>query len=483
MYFTTLFSTQFLENSDAQLITIKKFNQEMDNDYPTFSICFKGTKFQWYHDFEIFDSYGLNGTQYQLMLEGETALKYDRNDVMRTYHKTPVLVNEGRDIDFSEYHLSTKDLMSDFLRSIHYSAENPSMDFNISSTTDWNETESRPLHLSYQTPKTICFSRNSSDILTSYRLYDMITLNSSAIKASVLPPLERGDTQMDIFVHYPNQLLQSFGKAKYSTTFSHLLSTLNDTNPKVLEIKLSENKRLRKRVNSKDPCTKTIQDYDRYFQLQVAEHLGCVPIYFKQAMNNESNIQECHTKSELMEAQFIIDNYDKFLNEIEKPCDEMMVLTIDSVDNNPNPRPKDIAIKFIYTEKVYEEIQYTKAIGFESWLSNVGGFVGIFLGYSMMQFPELLLFFTTIFNYERRNHLSGKYLLFLIYFLDNIQQKTRYYRNRFKNGNIHFIYRHCKKNQGQNAELFSTKNLNMAPQRRYHIIGSLLLICHVFCLR
>ena len=95
----------------------------------------------------------------------------------------------------------------------------------------------------------------------------------------------------------------------------------------------------------------------------------------------------------------------------------MMVLTIHSVNNNPNPKPKDIAIKFIYTEKVYEEIQYTKAIGFESWLSNVGGFVGIFLGYSMMQFPELLLFFTTIFNYERRNQFRSKFFLFHIYFL------------------------------------------------------------------
>ena len=93
---------------------MKKFNQETDNDYPTFSICFKGTKFQWYHDFEIFDSYGLNGTQYQLMLEGEGVMKYDRNDLIRNYNKTPVFVNKGRDIDFSKYHLSTKDLMKNF---------------------------------------------------------------------------------------------------------------------------------------------------------------------------------------------------------------------------------------------------------------------------------------------------------------------------------------------------------------------------------
>ena len=108
-----------------------------------------------------------------------------------------------------------------------------------------------------------------------------------------------------------------------------------------------------------------------------------------------------------MEAQYIIENFDKFLNLKEKPCDEMLVLTVDSVNNNPNPKPTDIAIKFVYSERVYEEIQYTKAIGFESWLSNVGGFVGIFLGYSMMQFPEFLLFFANVFNYERKKQFRG----------------------------------------------------------------------------
>ena len=95
----------------------------------------------------------------------------------------------------------------------------------------------------------------------------------------------------------------------------------------------------------------------QYFQKSVAKTLGCVPIYFKQAVKNQENIKECHTKKELRKAQFIIDNYDKFLDTIEKPCDEMLVLTIDSIDSNPSPRPKDIAIKFIYTEKVYEDFK------------------------------------------------------------------------------------------------------------------------------
>ena len=112
-----------------------------------------------------------------------------------------------------------------------------------------------------------------------------------------------------------------------------------------------------------------------------------------------------------MEAQYIIDNFDKFLDQKDKPCDRMDVVTLSSVNSNPYPKPNDIAIKFVYSEQEYEEIQYKKAIGFESWLSNVGGFVGIFLGCSMMQFPEFLLFFAKVFNYERRVQFRGKMFL------------------------------------------------------------------------
>ena len=102
IYYTTLFSRDYLENIDEQLITMKRFNENEDHVYPTFSICFKGLKFQWYHDNRIFHSYSLNAAQYKLMLEGETAERYDRNDLIRSYEKTQVFVDDGVAVDFSK---------------------------------------------------------------------------------------------------------------------------------------------------------------------------------------------------------------------------------------------------------------------------------------------------------------------------------------------------------------------------------------------
>ena len=41
-------------------------------------------------------------------------------------------------------------------------------------------------------------------------------------------------------------------------------------------------------------------------------------------------------------------------------------------------------------DKFYEEISQAKDFGVQDFVSNLGGFIGIFLGYSMMQIPELL---------------------------------------------------------------------------------------------
>ena len=51
---------------------------------------------------------------------------------------------------------------------------------------------------------------------------------------------------------------------------------------------------------------------------------------------------------------------------------------------------EEAPVKFVYQEQYYQELEYLPDFDLETFISNVGGFVGIFLGYSLMQFPELL---------------------------------------------------------------------------------------------
>ena len=49
-----------------------------------------------------------------------------------------------------------------------------------------------------------------------------------------------------------------------------------------------------------------------------------------------------------------------------------------------------IIIKVSYMDDFYQETENVEDFNFESFFSSLGGFVGIFLGYSMMQIPEIL---------------------------------------------------------------------------------------------
>ena len=69
-------------------------------------------------------------------------------------------------------------------------------------------------------------------------------------------------------------------------------------------------------------------------------------------------------------------------------CTEIKVSAkIDKEEQNNEDGP---CMKIIYVDPYYLRFDNDLHFGFESFLSGVGGFIGIFLGYSLLQIPELL---------------------------------------------------------------------------------------------
>ena len=48
-----------------------------------------------------------------------------------------------------------------------------------------------------------------------------------------------------------------------------------------------------------------------------------------------------------------------------------------------------VSVEFLYKGYQYQEVENLREFGFEAFWSGVGGFVGIFLGYSLLQLPDL----------------------------------------------------------------------------------------------
>ena len=112
-----------------------------------------------------------------------------------------------------------------------------------------------------------------------------------------------------------------------------------------------------------------------------------MPIYWRD-IRGLSTPKLCESPSELKQIYHRIQNYKDVLVSYDSPCVEMSVATkLDEKEGNKWDEPQ---IKVIYTKATYQHIENTESFNDESFLSGVGGFVGIFLGYSILQIPELL---------------------------------------------------------------------------------------------
>ena len=370
-YMTLILAGRYLENRDATAITYKRYNLSPQDKYPTFSVCFEGPEFHFYHDIPLFDAYSLTANQYKQLLSGATALKHEYNRTSRLYKKVPVSMTNDSDERISDFHLQ----MSNILVQLNFSTEHSKND--VSYLKHETPEEKLPFFIGYQSPDKICYTRESNDAVDSIRMNDMLVFDGKILNRKMYE-----NTEIQIFVHYPGQLFRSLDNPGFTSSF------LEYQNEKLLEIKLSQGTVLKKRPDSNSPCNTDIKDHDKYLESELTKRIKCIPPYWKQGIQTERGWDECTSKDSLRKAYEYIKNYNLLLASLDSPCVEM----VNSVSYNwQGEQQKDkIAIKFVYKDKYYQEIEYVEDFGFESFWSGIGGFVGIFLGYSMMQFPEFL---------------------------------------------------------------------------------------------
>ena len=364
---------RYLENRDASSIGYKQFNQTPRDKYPTFSICFQGAEVNWYYDTLMFNRLGITTAQYELILKGETGLRYDYEYATRLFKKSPLDIRNVSDIGLEQFSLN----ITDVLVGLEFVTQKPNNAIHYVSGKDGKPVQELPFYIGYQTPETICFTRKSNDELDLIRVHDWLSLPRYLLDDQIY-----GDVELQLVIHYPGQLLRSLDNPRYKSTLD------NYNKVKLLELKISHVTVLRKRPDSNAPCNNEDQDDDTHLLLEIIKHIGCIPIYWKCIVPNNPRFDECKSPEELKEAYHYIKNYKDVLYSYVPPCVDMNLLVM--YDKAVDQTDEEFIIKFMYTERYYQEIENVREFGFESFWSAVGGFVGIFLGYSMMQFPALL---------------------------------------------------------------------------------------------
>ena len=140
---------------------------------------------------------------------------------------------------------------------------------------------------------------------------------------------------------------------------------------------------------------------------RVVKDLNCMPGYWSSFLNASVFDKICSATSELQSATTMIQNEIEMISKGIPPCIAMLIPF--SMQENEYPeglfwRRMHISIRYSSTE--YQEIVNVRGFDFDSMFSGIGGFVGIFLGYSLLQVADIL-------NITSLKKLADIYLTFL----------------------------------------------------------------------
>ena len=143
---------------------------------------------------------------------------------------------------------------------------------------------------------------------------------------------------------------------------------------------------IRKRPDSNEPCNPDLHDDDKEIRSQIMHIVGCVPPYWKHLQINPQDFADCTSSTQLKEIYNQIKNYRTIMEHYNPPCDDMNIVT--TVQELQKVRATGMEIYYLHR---YEETINRRDFGFEMFWASIGGFIGMFLGFSLLQIPDLIM--------------------------------------------------------------------------------------------
>lgn len=370
---------RFRKDTSATTIAYKKYAASPKDKYPTFSLCITGDALYRYDNMAILKAYKIDPAEYQMLLEGKPAFLFKYNAVLRLYEKTPLSSKYETNYTFDEMAKNYYELSDIITEAIFETEEEGNSIYYGKEERVAHEkfVEKPPFYLSYRTSKMLCYTRESK-LVKRYDSGSIRRKDYFYLDLSFLGPT----TEIDIFIHYPGQLM------RYLENPSLALASHEMKRGKY-EIKISQSTLLKKRSTKSAPCVKN-GDYDLYLQEGIVNKIDCIPPFWIYPRKDLTHVQECTSLDKLKAIHNLtMDIYKNKFVDIQPPCLDMFNSIV--WNRLKSRRHEDSAeIEISYLEKYYEEISQVVEFGFLDFVSSLGGFIGIFLGYSMMQIPELL---------------------------------------------------------------------------------------------
>ena len=368
----------YIDNEDSSSVSYRKFNDEENDLYPTFSFCFQASpSFEMFKDENFLGVEGIsNRVLYSSYLKGTLEDEHQMKNTSENF----TLIN------FEDVVVP----VADFLNAWENYGRKISEYVN---KKWWLDNSSLPhfIYKSYQFHDMMC--------VTNKREYQKdFVLDIESIDLNLTRLLESNVFNVDFYLHQSGHLTNNLIYPILSFD-STLLSAQMENSSTLIEVHITQVEQLQKRDDAQTPCDATLKDTDRRYREAITKDVGCVPAYWEVFRSNLSlkehldGIPKCKTQKQYRDFASQFGDYDIMENGQKlyvQPCKEMAITRV--MRQIEDQRTSELLrIDVHYDWGSYKLIKNSRSLNLEGLWSQIGGFVGIFLGYSLLQLPDVLL--------------------------------------------------------------------------------------------
>ena len=370
---------KFYLNEDNSVVEFNKFNGNENNIYPSLSLCFYGDG--------MFNQKWISQNHISEEISNAT---FSKTKYYEKFLLGEIWIKEFLNITYDNV---TPDLKR-ILRRIKMFSADETGDVNIYKWGGSNNFKKEtPFYESFKSPTDKCFSMD----IDAKNIESLNEHHLSKIKFSIFNFLNgvfvennRAWLHLDIYLTYPNQLMRSYPVIKIE-------KLQNKNYSSTVKVMLHATEVIARRNKYNAICEENWTEDDNQIIRKLVVKAGCRHEFWKL----DTNAKRCQSQKEFIGIKIprLMTTESSFLNDYPKPCREIQnIITTPeetildaSQTNNWNVPVPFINFEFHFKTSTFKVIRSVRAFDGESLIGNLGGYLGLFLGFAIWQAPDLII--------------------------------------------------------------------------------------------
>ena len=350
---TYLCCYDYFRNEDLCEVSFKKYNKGENHIYPSLSMCFASPFVE--QKFTTFNNTEINSLTYESYLlgryEDEQMLTVNFEEV--TIQLNDFLVGKAQVLGKGKFDDSQEDRIA---------IEN----ITTTSFGMWgNIMKCFSFHVPYQKGSIVSFLH--------------LTINKTVFPNGQIPSDGKG---FQLYFHYPQQFTRSWPSQK-----RYWPSRSTSDNNYKMRLSLKNMEVLKRRYKNEEQCEQR-KDYDNMVSKYITDSVKCKPPYW----TSDENTTLCKNGQKLKEIN------DKFWDifygnvDLNPPCREIKHITMDFAEADTKEIDKsEMNLYLFFRDPMYKEIRQTRAYNIKMVIGDIGGYVGLLLGYALVNLPQIIV--------------------------------------------------------------------------------------------